>query len=268
MGFAVWLVALGYIAVERAFENEKRLLSIESELETARQIQFSILPESVPAMPRLRIAAAYRPMSAVAGDFYQFIRLDDYCLGVLVADVSGHGVPAALISSMIKVAMQSVTAWAADPARVLVELNRILSPELRGQLISVAYLWIDSEHHCARYSAAGHPPMLYWRNSDGELLRVESNGLLFGVTPEGEYPVCNLALQPQDRILLYTDGVIEPESATGEEFGKRRLDELVESHHLSPGSELVDTVLSQLREWPPESSSQQDDITLIVVDVL
>ena len=77
--------------------NERRLLAMESELETARRIQSSILPESIPGMPGLRIAAAYRPMSAVAGDFYQFIPVDPQRLGVLVADVAGHGVPAALI---------------------------------------------------------------------------------------------------------------------------------------------------------------------------
>jgi len=106
-GYVVWVFALGYVAAERVFGNERRLMSIESELETARQIQFSILPESVPAMAKLRIAASYQPMSAVAGDLYQFIQLDEHRLGVLVADVCGHGVPAALISSMIK-AMQSV----------------------------------------------------------------------------------------------------------------------------------------------------------------
>lgn len=268
VAFAAWLLALGYVAVQRTFENERRLLTIESELETARQIQFSILPENIPALPRLRIAAGYHPMSAVAGDFYQFIPLDDHRVGVLVADVSGHGVPAALIASMIKVAMQSVAACATDPSRVLIELNRILSPELRGQLISAAYLWIDTEHRCARYSAAGHPPLLYWRDSGGELQRIESNGLLFGVAAHGEYPVCSLVLQPQDRLLLYTDGVTEPENAAGEAFGDRRLGEIVRDHRSCPGSELLHIILSQLRAWPPASASQQDDITLIVIDVL
>lgn len=267
-GFAVWVFALGYIAAQRVFANERRLLAIESELETARQIQISILPRAIPALPHLRIAAAYEPMSAVAGDFYQFIPVDQHRLGVLVADVCGHGVPAAMISSMIKVAMQSVAGCAADPSRVLIELNRILSPELRGQLISAAYLWIDTEHHCARYSAAGHPPLLYWRSSAGKLQRVESNGLLFGIAADEEYPVHNFALQPQDRLLLYTDGVTEPESVTGESFGDRQLNEIVQAHHSRPASELLDTVLSQLHSWPPMSANQQDDITLIVIDVL
>ena len=104
-GFAALLFSLGYVALEILFTNERRLLSIETELETARQIQSSILPSSVPELKNLRIAASYLPMGAVAGDFYQFVRADNNHLGILVADVSGHGIPAALISSMIKVAM-------------------------------------------------------------------------------------------------------------------------------------------------------------------
>jgi sigma-B regulation protein RsbU (phosphoserine phosphatase) len=152
LGFGALLFSLGYVALEILFTNERRLLSIETELETARQIQSSILPASVPELENLRIAASYHPMTSVAGDFYQFVRSDNHHLGILVADVSGHGIPAALISSMIKVAMQSVASFIADPAQVLGGLNRILSTELPGQLTSAAYLWIDTENHSARYS--------------------------------------------------------------------------------------------------------------------
>lgn len=268
VAFAVWILALGYVAVERTFENERRLLAIESELETARQIQFSILPASVPSVSNLRIAAAYQPMSAVAGDFYQFIQVDPHCVGVLVANVSGHGVPAALISSMIKMAMQSVAAHANDPAQVLRSLNRILSPELRGQLISAAYLWIDTQTYCARYSAAGHPPLLCWRNARAELEQIESNGLLFGVTPDSDFPVCTIALHPSDRLLLYTDGMTEAESAAGEAFGDGQLEKVVRSNRLEPASNLLRQMLSELRSWQPTSVPQQDDITVIVMDVL
>jgi hypothetical protein len=119
--------------LEILFTNERRLLSIETELETARQIQSSILPARVPELENLRIAASYHPMTAVAGDFYQFVRSDNNHLGILVADVSGHGIPAALISTMIKVAMQSVAVHADDPAQVLSGLNRILWSEAHGQ---------------------------------------------------------------------------------------------------------------------------------------
>jgi len=268
VGFAALLFSLGYIALEILFTNERRLLSIETELETARQIQSSILPAKVPELENLRIAASYLPMNSVAGDFYQFVRSDNNHLGVLVADVSGHGVPAALISSMIKVAMQSVTIFAHDPAQVLGALNRILSSEARGQFASAAYLWIDTENRNALYSAAGHPPLLCWRNKRGEMQRIECNGLLFGVKPDSEYPVCGVPLEPSDRFLLYTDGVTETENAAGEAFGDRQLERVVRNHRLQPASELSRQVLSALQRWRPTAVNQQDDITLIVVDVL
>jgi hypothetical protein len=108
-------------------------------------------------------------MTAVAGDFYEFIPVDQNRVGVLVADVSGHGVPAALIEAMIKVAMQSVASCAREPREGLRGL--ILSGQLRGQLISAAYLWLDTETGKALYSAAGHPPLLCWQA--GRLERIE-----------------------------------------------------------------------------------------------
>jgi phosphoserine phosphatase RsbU/P len=268
LGFAVFLFSLGYVALEIVFSNERRLLSIETELETARQIQSSILPTSVPELEKLRIAAWYQPMTAVAGDFYQFVRPDNNHLGVLVADVSGHGIPAALISSMIKVAIQSVAVDAHDPAQVLGGLNRILWSEARGQFVSAAYVWIDIENRNALYSAAGHPPLLCWRNAKGELQRIESNGLLFGVEPDSEYPVCSVPLEPSDRFLLYTDGVSETENAAGEAFGDQQLERVVRNHRLQPASELSREVISEVQKWRPAAVNQQDDITLIVLDTL
>ena len=268
LGIAVILFALGYVALEIVITNERRLHSIETELETARQIQSSILPARVPEVENLLIAATYHPMTAVAGDFYQFVRSDNNHLGILVADVSGHGIPAALISSMIKVAMQSVAVHTDDPAQVLGGLNRILLSEAQGQFASAAYVWIDTENRNALYSAAGHPPLLCWRNKRGEMQRIESNGLLFGVEPDSEYPVCRVPLEPSDRLLLYTDGVTETENAAGEEFGDQQLERVVRNNRLQPASELSRQVLSELQRWRPAVVNQQDDITLIIVDVL
>src|SRR5215471_9681346 len=119
LGFAVFLLSLGYVGVQIVFSSERRLLLIEKELEVARQLQFSILPTVIPEIENVHIAARYQPMASVAGDFYEFVCLDGKRIGFLVADVTGHGVPAALIASMIKVAMQSLEACAHDPAAVL-----------------------------------------------------------------------------------------------------------------------------------------------------
>jgi sigma-B regulation protein RsbU (phosphoserine phosphatase) len=264
LGFAALLFSFGYVALQLAFTNERRLLAVENELEIARRMQLAILPDGVPQVHRLQMSAAYRPMTAVAGDFYEFVPVDPMRVGILVADVAGHGVPAALIASMIKVAMQSVVSCAVDPGAVLNGLNRVLARQLRTQLVSAAYLWIDTESRTARYSAAGHPPLLRWRL--GALERIESNGLLFGMLDECDYPVRTLTIDPGDRFLLYTDGIIESENVGGEFFGDARLEEVVRRMDGRTPSECSDALLVEIDRWRPASVPQQDDITLVVVD--
>ena len=267
VGFAVLLFSFGYVALRQVFGNERRLVAIENELAIAREIQTSILPRVIPGIDSLRISAVYRPMTAVAGDFYEFISVDRKRIGVLVADVSGHGVPAALIASMIKVAAQSVAPCAHDPGSVLRGLNHLLSGLLRGQFVSMAYLWLDTEKRAAAYSAAGHPPLLLWRHD--KLQRVESNGLLFGVMKErDDYPVCAMQICPGDRFLLYTDGVTEPENAAGDSFGDFRLEQVIRDNQFRPAGELSDELLAEISHWQPASITQQDDITLVVIDVV
>jgi sigma-B regulation protein RsbU (phosphoserine phosphatase) len=266
LGFAALLFSLGYVALQMVFASERRLLSIENELEIAREIQNSILPSGPPDFQGLRIHAAYRPMTAVAVDFYDFVPVDQHRVGFLVADVSGHGVPAALIAAMIKVAMQSVVSCAHDPAEVLRRLNRTLSGQLRDQFVTAAYLWLDTENRQALYSAAGHPPLLCWRKDTLE--RIESNGLVFGITPDPDYPVREIPLNSGDRFLFCTDGILEPENAAGDFFGDRQLEQVIRNHHSRSPSELSEQLLSEIAHWRPASVTQQDDITLIVIDVV
>jgi sigma-B regulation protein RsbU (phosphoserine phosphatase) len=162
--------------------------------------------------------------------------------------------------------MQSVMHCAHDPGKVLGGLNRILSPQLRAQLVSAAYLWLDTENRVALYSAAGHPPLLRWR--ERKLERIESNGVLLGVLPEPDYPIYEICIEPGDRFLLYTDGVIEPQNARGDSFGDSKLEQVVRVNQSRSPSEFVNQLLSEIRQWQPASLEQQDDITIIVIDVL
>ena len=265
VGLAVLLFSTAYVALEMVFENQRRLLSIQNELAIAREIQTSILPSGSPEIKNLRITAAYHPMTAVAGDFYDFIPVDQHRVGILVADVSGHGVPAALIAAMMKVAVQSIVPCVQSPGEVLQGLNRILSGQAPDQFVTAAYLFIDTQNYKARYSAAGHPPLLLSRA--GTLHRIESNGLVFGVTPQPDYPVRDIPICAGDRLLLCTDGLLEPENGRGKPFGDAKLEQVILSAQMCPPSELADRLVAEIRAWQPASKAQQDDITLVVIDV-
>jgi phosphoserine phosphatase RsbU/P len=123
IGFMAFLVALGYVAARQTLERDQQLSEIQKELEVAERIQLSILPAAFPNSANFRVAARYVPMTSVAGDFYDFIVADDQRAGLLIADVSGHGVPAALIASMVKMAATAQRDHAADPSRLLAGMN-------------------------------------------------------------------------------------------------------------------------------------------------
>ncbi len=158
----------------------RQLQAIRSELETARQIQSSILPREIPEIAGLDIAARYLPMSSVAGDFYDFLTIDEKRIGILVADVSGHGMPAALIASMLKIAFAAQSAHACDPARLLSGLNRSLCGKFQGHYVTAAYALIDTEKQTICYAGAGHPPLLRRENASGKAHRILENGLFLG----------------------------------------------------------------------------------------
>jgi serine phosphatase RsbU (regulator of sigma subunit) len=201
----------------------------------------------------------------VAGDLYEFISSDEHRVGVLVADVCGHGVPAALIASMVKVAVDTVTPHASDPRAVLSGLNRVLSSQARGQLVTAAYLWLDTDKRIALYAAAGHPPLL--RSRGGTLEQIESNGILFGVLPEFDaYPVRTLPLASGDRFILYTDGVTEAQNVHDEFFGDSRLAHVIRENQSRSPSELSARLLTEISAWQPAGTTQQDDITFIIID--
>src|ERR1700758_673275 len=145
----------------------QQLLTIQKELETARQIQMSILPSEIPKIDGLDIAARYVPMTSVAGDFYDFIVVDNKRIGIFVADVSGHGMPAALIASMLKIALSAQAAHAADPARVLLGLNQALCGKFERHYVTAAYVFLDMLKGTLTYAGAGHPPLMLWGGSKG-----------------------------------------------------------------------------------------------------
>jgi sigma-B regulation protein RsbU (phosphoserine phosphatase) len=265
VGFLALLGGLAWIVARRVFENERRLAALDSELATARRIQASILPRGVPTVPRIEAAVRYVPAAAVAGDFYDFLAVEDGRLGALLADVSGHGVPAALVASMVKVGASAEAVHARDPARVLGGLNRLFCASLDGAYVTAACVYLDRADGRLAYASAGHPPGLLWRAAAGRLERLDRNGLLLGFAPEAAYETVEVPLAEGDRLLLYTDGLVEAANAADEPFDEERLRTFVAENARLPAPALADALLGCVRAWTGRPGFE-DDVTLLVLD--
>lgn len=245
-----------------------QLHALNNELEMARQIQLSILPHTLPRLPGLEIAARFCPMTAVAGDFYDFVQIDDKHLGILIADVSGHGLASALIASMLQVALTAQVAHASDPAKVLSGLNRALCGKFTQNFVTAAYLYVDLERRLVRYAGAGHPPVMHFRPSTGKTDKVLENGLILGVFDEASYTALEHPLEPGDRHVLYTDGILEAASPDAEFYGEDRLMRFMENNRALNAEQFADAFLGDIANWSAQlaGQSQQDDITLLLFD--
>jgi sigma-B regulation protein RsbU (phosphoserine phosphatase) len=207
-GFLIFIGSFILMLMRRAVRGQVRLGAVESELATARTIQMSIIPRTPPRVNGLEIASVYSPATEVAGDFFDFIRVDDERLGVLVADVSGHGVPAALVASMLKIALATQSAHAAAPATLLANLHALFRGKLERQHITAAYAFIDTTNGALRVASAGHPPPLI-RRANGSVEELETPGTVLGRFANFEAADVEATLAPGDALLLYTDGVTE-----------------------------------------------------------
>ncbi len=260
-GFAFFLATLGYVAAKRSLARDHQFSEIQKELEIARRIQTDILPSVYPASDHFQVAARYVPMTSVAGDFYDFLIADQKHAGLLIADVSGHGVPAALIASMVKLAATSQRANFSDPAALLSGMNAVLCGNTQNQFVTAAYVYLDANSATLHYSAAAHPPMLLLRS--GQVIEVTENGLMLAAFANATYSTAVHQLHSADRLLLYTDGVLEAANPAGEEFGPQRLSALLQDGaHLSAEA-AADHIISSLKTW---ARAQNDDLTVLICD--
>ncbi len=264
IGFVIFVAALGFAAVRSFLRGEREQIAIENELRTAREIQLSILPTSMPDVTGLAFHARYDPASSVAGDLYDFLSADEFHTGVLVADVAGHGVPAALIASMVKIAATSQAALAADPAALLASVDATLRRDVRRAFVTATYLWFDMEQRTVTVTNAGHPPPLLFRN--GTFLELGAPGVLLGRFNNARYLTKTTALAKGDRIVAYTDGIIEARNTRRELFGEERLQDLVRASTALDTAAVGDEIVNAVRRWRVEDEDA-DDLTIVVVDV-
>ena len=267
-GLSIFVLSLGYVTTQRFFSAQRELATIEYELRTASDIQASILPRGVPSVPGLEIAARYEPMRSVGGDIYDFV-LQGRQVAVLVADVTGHGVPAALIASMAKVAFTAQADSVSRPGELLARMNRSLCGQLEAQFVTATYVCIDLDARSVRYSNAGHPPPLVWQPGPAQIVELTGGGVFMGFDPEAVYSMGEMPIGRGDRVVLYTDGLLEVMNAAGEFFGIDRLRAFVEAHCAMRADDFADALLAHLGEWAGRRTRPafDDDVTLVVLDV-
>ena len=262
-GFAIFLACMGYVAARRTLDRDQQLGEIQQR--TRSRAQNAAL-DSTSGVSRLDFISSGSQIcsdTSVAGDLYDYLVADEGHVGLFIADVSGHGVPAALIASMVKMAAISQGAQAAHPALVLAGMNAALCGNTQGQFVTAAYAYLDADTRELRYSAAGHPAMLLLRR--GAVTEIAENGMLLAAVEGTSYSDQTLALQPRDRLLLYTDGLIEAKNSQGELFGEAALSAAFsQSAALSP-SKAIDQMVAAVQQW---SKTQDDDLTVLVCDFM
>lgn len=169
---------------------------------------------------------------------------------------------------MLQVSLAAQSVHACDPGRVLAGLNRALCGKFRRHFVMAAYLFVDMERNSISYAGAGHPPLLIWRKSTGSASEVEENGLLLGRFPEGTYSVVHQPVQPGDRAVVYTDGILETKNPAGYLYGIDLFKRFLDSNHTLVADLFVDSLLEELARWSgnPKGHGQQDDITVLTID--
>lgn len=261
-GFFFLMLTIVITAMQEGTRAQQRLVAVGSELATARKIQMAALPRTNPDLAGLEVAAVYAPASDVAGDFYDFLELENGCLGVFIADVSGHGVPAALVASMLKIALATQSEKASSPARILSALNALFCGRLERQFITAAYVHIDPVAGTLVAASAGHPPPIL--RHDGASEEIIAAGVVLGRFRDARYDEIARPFAAGDTLVLYTDGVTETVNRSGEMWGDERLRMTIASHDGSAEA-LAGTIVGEVASWRGVAGAPEDDVTLIVV---
>ncbi len=239
-------------------ENQR----MEQELAAAAKIQTNLMPQRSPVLPGYQIAAKNIPSLVVGGDFYDFIPFDESHLGIVIADVSGKGIPGAILMASARASLRAYLEGPHSVEGVITKLNSVLYRDTRpDQFVTLFYGMLDTEDRTFTYVNAGHNPPILFR--DGENILFQKGGPILGILQDASYSVGEIQLVHGDVILFYTDGITEA-SRENEYFGVEQLLELVQENLSRSSSEIVETVLETVAEFS-DDAPQADDRTIVVL---
>lgn len=253
------------VAVERARAAQDQLerRRLEKELAIAREIQQSFLPASAPVIPGFDLAGTAITHDEVGGDYYDFIPVSETRLGLAIADVSGKGIPAALLMAGFRMGLLAEIRNEYALRAVMRKVNQLLHESTeRDKFVTAFYGVLDWRNGALIFSNAGHnPPFLLHR--DGSVERLLDGGVALGVLPDARYEERPVALADGDVLVMYTDGVSEAEDADGEQFGEERLEEVVRRNASRTAAGIRDAIVAAVLEWAHERGVS-DDLTLLI----
>jgi FixJ family two-component response regulator len=237
----------------------------EQELEEARDIQQGLLPKAIPQARGCEISGAWRPARIVSGDYFDVLKFDESRVALCIADVSGKGMPAALLMSNVQAAVKAFASADVEPARMCEKVNRVVcSNTAEDRFITFFYCVLDSGSKRLAYANAGHNAPIVARE-DGTALRLEEGGSVLGPFPEWSFTQGEVELKSGDRVLLFTDGITEVRDSRGEEFSEERLISLLIENRELDAYALQAAVMTSVAEF--SGGDFQDDATLIVLAV-
>jgi sigma-B regulation protein RsbU (phosphoserine phosphatase) len=262
-------------SVESLLRESQEKSRLESEIEIARQVQTQLFPQVVPRVQGLRLHGVCKPAQAVSGDYYDFLSLDENRVGLVLGDVSGKGISAALLMAAIQSALRAqffVTpngkpeSAPLSTAEAVARLNRqLFETTPMEKYVTFFYAVYDATTRKLTYTNAGHVPPLLFRRDDTE--RLTTGGTVVGLFSSQDYEQAELKLEPGDLLVAYTDGISEPESTYGEEFGEYRVIEAVRRARGSPPEALVGELFRSVSDWTG-SPELQDDMTVVVAQAV
>ena len=267
--FAVICIALALAQrLQRSTQEKNELRDWQKELNLAAQIQRLALPGHTVTSPHLQICTLFKPMKIIGGDFFAFQEISPDVTGIFIADVSGHGIAAALLVNTINTVFMQQRSVAYDPAVLMQNMNAALFPHLREQFITAAYCVIDGHAGKIRIAQAGHPPIYLLRRGEPLLQRAKPRGRFFGFEELLQFETAEYALRDFQRIFLYSDGVIEAGAIADRPYSAARLEHFLVTSAASSAEGLLSALEQDIFRYTRTAMNNDDDSSCVVVDLL
>jgi anti-anti-sigma factor len=244
---------------------------LQKEMQVAQEIQHTLLPKRVPEIGGYDIASYYKAAKEVGGDYYDFVKVDDDTLGVVVADVSGKGVPGSLVMTMIRTALRMEARGNYSAAEVMARMNDFVTEDMKkGMFVTIFYSILDSKNRIISYASAGHNPMILYRAETDETYFLNPRGFPVGISLPDDtlfrrsIDVEKIKLKKDDMLVIYTDGVTEAMNEQREQYGEERLIQLIKANGRISPQEFIDRLSDSIKNFTGDQP-QNDDITVVAI---